>query len=83
VLVFFAQLADRRRNASHTPQVLWALRVCDGLERKPFMPELSFTDRAYKVLKAAVRYARWGGRTKVGPNKLLMNMIDSEIKGNA
>jgi len=45
--------------------VLWALRVSDGLERKPFMPEISFTDRAYKVLKAAVRFAHWGGRKKV------------------
>jgi len=34
-------------------------------ERRPFQPEIGFSDRAYKVLKASVRYARWGGRTKV------------------
>jgi len=58
-------------------EVLWALRVSDGLERKPFMPEISFTDRAYKVLKAAVRFAHWGGRKKVQSEDLLLALAAS------
>lgn len=60
-------------------EVLWALRVCDGLERRAFMPEISFSDRAFKVLKAAVRYARWGGRTKVQSEDLLLALAAASV----
>lgn len=60
-------------------EVLWALNVCDALEARPPVPEISFADRAYRVLVGAGRFAQWGGRTKVQSEDLLMALAAGAV----
>ena len=53
-------------------EVLWALRVSDGMEPKPFTPEIDLADRAYWVLVGSTNFAAFNGREKVQSEDLLM-----------
>lgn len=53
-------------------EVLWALNACDGLQPKAFQAEISFADRAYRVLLSAMDFALWNGRKKVQSEDLLL-----------
>jgi len=60
-------------------EVLWALNACDGLEPKAFQPEITFADRAYRVVVASTNFASWNGRTKVQSEDLLMALAAGNV----
>ncbi len=53
-------------------EVLWALNVCDGLKPRAFQTEVSFADRAFKVITASSDFAVWHGSDKMYSEDLLM-----------
>ncbi|EFJ45509.1 hypothetical protein VOLCADRAFT_105964 [Volvox carteri f. nagariensis] len=53
-------------------EVLWALHVCDGLQPRSFCTEISFADRAFKVVTAASDFATWHGKDKMYSEDVLM-----------
>lgn len=53
-------------------EVLWALNVCDGLKPRGFQTEVSFADRAFKVITASSDFAVWHGSDKMYSEDLLM-----------
>ncbi|GLC37444.1 ATP-dependent Clp protease ATP-binding subunit clpt4, chloroplastic [Pleodorina starrii] len=53
-------------------EVLWALHVCDGLQPRGFSTEISFADRAFKVVTAASDFAAWHGKDKMYSEDILM-----------
>ncbi|GIL77078.1 hypothetical protein Vretimale_3143 [Volvox reticuliferus] len=53
-------------------EVLWALHVCDGLQARSFCTEISFADRAFKVVTAASDFATWHGKDKMYSEDILM-----------
>lgn len=53
-------------------EVLWALNVCDGLQARSFCTEISFADRAFKVVTAASDFASWHGKDKMYSEDILM-----------
>ncbi|KAJ9516304.1 hypothetical protein V8C86DRAFT_2475799 [Haematococcus lacustris] len=61
---------DDLRGAWH--EVLWALHACDGLQPRPWEPEITFAERAHKVLTGATNFAQFNGRAKVQSEDVLM-----------
>lgn len=63
-------------------EVLWALHVCDGLKPRPAQGEISFVDRAYKVIMASMKFAKWRGADKVESQDLLMALAAGQVLEN-
>lgn len=60
-------------------EVLWALNSVDGLQPKAFQPEITFADRAYRVIHAAARFAHWNGRKKVQSEDILLALAAGAV----
>jgi hypothetical protein len=60
-------------------EALWALNISNGLKPRAFTSEIRFSDRALRILVGACNFAKWGGRTKVQSEDLLMALAAGNV----
>ena len=60
-------------------EVLWALHSSDGLTKRSFTQEIAFSDRAFRIVRGAMNFARWHGKDKLNTEDLLMALAAGEV----
>lgn len=60
-------------------EVLWALNASDGLRKRAFIPDIKFSDRAFRIVRGSMNFAQWHGKDKVGSEDLLLALAAGEV----